>query len=377
MPNLSVRTEMTTLQLLIERRPWWCLAVIILVCLPCAMPDANALVITPIYDSSISDLPNAAAIKAGIQVALNDYSVRFSDPVTVVIRFQSVTGGLGASETAFQPLDYLTFRSRLAARATTTNDTTALAHLPPGSNSPVKGISTLQLTTAHLRVLGVDANPAVGEPDSTVSLNTSILNAARTGLDPEKYDLISTVYHEVNEVLGLNSALDGLNNGDPTPTDAIGVLDLFRYKSNGQRGFDTVINTAVFLSLDGLKDLVQFNQDSTGDFHDWAGPGIARVQDAFGTPGTIQNQSAVELIALDAIGYTPMSTPLVAGGGTYKNGQFGFDLSGPVGNKVVVDASVDLKTWTPVWTNTLTGTIHFTDSQSATFWHRSYRARVP
>lgn len=368
---------MTTFQPGIRHRAGGRAAIGFLFWLTLTAVRGHALNITPIYDSSISDLPNAAEIEAAIEVALQDYSARFSNPVMVLIRFQSVADGLGASQTAIQSLDYASFRARLAARATTANDTTALAHLPSGPNSPVNRIATLQLTTAHLRVLGVDADPGAGEPDSTISLNTSILNIARTGLDPNKYDLISTVYHEVNEVLGLNSALDGLNNDDPAPTDSIGVLDLFRYKSNGQRSFDTALGSLAFFSLDGANDLVQFNQDSAGDFHDWASSGLARVQDAFGAPGTIQNQSEVELIALDAIGYTPVTIQLVASGGTYKNGQFGFDLTGPTGKKVVVDASTDLKAWTPVWTNTLAGVIHFDDAQSFKFSHRSYRARVP
>jgi hypothetical protein len=50
--------------------------------------------------------------------------------------------------------------------------------------------------------------------------------------------------------------------------------------------------------------LVRFNQDATGDFHDWFSPGgqTPRVQDAFATSGAMPNLT-VELIALDVIGY--------------------------------------------------------------------------
>ena len=337
----------------------------------------RALIITPVWDSSITSLPNAEAIEAEIQVALDDYLARFTDDVSVLIQFEAVNDGLGASNTFISDLGYASFRSKLAARATTADDATALAHLPAGPNSPVNRIATLSLTLPYLRLLGVDASPDGGQPDSTVSLNLSIMNVGRTDIDPDKYDLRSTVYHEVNEVLGLSSALDGLANGDPAPTDAVGVLDLFRYDASGRRSFDTKATTKAFFSIDGKTDLVQFNQDAQGDFHDWAESSTARVQDAFGGPGTFQDQGVAELTALDVIGYTQVAATVTASGGAFTNGKFGFDLTGTAGKTVVVDFSADLKTWTPVWTNTLTGVLHFTDAQSSGAPHRAYRARLP
>ena len=348
------------------------LSAAVLAALPC-----RALVITPIWDSSITDLPNADAIEAEIQVALDDYQTRFTDDLSVLIKFVSVNDGLGASSTFISDIGYASFRAKLAARATTADDATALGHLPVGPNSPVNRIATLTLSLPHLRLLGVDASPDPGQPDSTVSLNLPIMNIGRTNIDPEKYDLRATVYHEVNEVLGLSYALDGLSNGDPAPTDAIQVMDLFRYDASGRRSFDTKATTKAYFSIDGTTDLVQFNQDDQGDFHDWADSSVARVQDAFGGPGTFQDQAVAELTALDVIGYTQALPSVVASGGAFTNGKFGFDLVGTLGKTVVVDFSTDLKTWTPVWTNTLTSLLHFTDNQSSSAPHRAYRARVP
>ena len=57
-------------------------------------------------------------------------------------------------------------------------------------------------------------------------------------------------------------------------------------------------------------------------------------------------------------------------------GQFEFSASGPAGQVVVIEASPDLKTWTPLQTNTLGGgPIPFTDSQSALLPSRFYRVR--
>jgi hypothetical protein len=59
------------------------------------------------------------------------------------------------------------------------------------------------------------------------------------------------------------------------------------------------------------------------------------------------------------------------------NGQFGFVLTGPAGQAVVVEYSTDLLTWLPLWTNTFMGALNFTDPQSGVFSNRFYRARVP
>jgi uncharacterized delta-60 repeat protein len=58
------------------------------------------------------------------------------------------------------------------------------------------------------------------------------------------------------------------------------------------------------------------------------------------------------------------------------NGQFGFSAGGPAGQMVVIEASPDLRTWTPLQTNTLAAApLPFTDLQTALFRTRFYRLR--
>jgi sugar lactone lactonase YvrE len=56
-------------------------------------------------------------------------------------------------------------------------------------------------------------------------------------------------------------------------------------------------------------------------------------------------------------------------------GQLSFNLTGPAGHLVTVEASSDLVTWLPVWTNTLVGPLNF--SEPAISSNRFYRARIP
>lgn len=61
----------------------------------------------------------------------------------------------------------------------------------------------------------------------------------------------------------------------------------------------------------------------------------------------------------------------------YSNGHFGFKLTGPTGSSVVIQASSDLLTWTPVETNILAGgVLAFTDPQSSLIGRRFYRASL-
>jgi hypothetical protein len=61
----------------------------------------------------------------------------------------------------------------------------------------------------------------------------------------------------------------------------------------------------------------------------------------------------------------------------FTNGAFGFDVTGPAGSNVVIQASTDLQTWIPLQTNLLgSGPLYFSDSQSPTNVHRFYRAKL-
>jgi hypothetical protein len=61
----------------------------------------------------------------------------------------------------------------------------------------------------------------------------------------------------------------------------------------------------------------------------------------------------------------------------FTNGVFGFNVSGPSGANVVIQASMDLQTWIPLQTNLLgSGPLYFSDPQSTTNIQRFYRAQL-
>ncbi len=114
--------------------------------------------------------------------------------------------------------------------------------------------------------------------------------------------------HEVDEVLGFGTLLNGLANGAPPPTGNIQPDDLFRYDVSGNRSFNTANTTVCYFSFDGVTDLAQYNQIAPGDYSDWnsfLGPPTPQVQDAFATPG-VTPVLGIEVRCLDILGYSPL-----------------------------------------------------------------------
>lgn len=61
----------------------------------------------------------------------------------------------------------------------------------------------------------------------------------------------------------------------------------------------------------------------------------------------------------------------------FRTNQFGFNLAGLIGQTVVVEASTNLTSWTPLTTNTLsTPTLYFSDPSASSLPLRFYRARL-
>ncbi len=267
-------------------------------------PASGHLTIIPTFDSSIQNDPRAADIMATINSAIAIYESTFTNSVTVNITYKKVNSGLGESLTNYFNFDYPDYYAALVANARTANDTNALANLPGGNTNPVDGNSQVTLSSPLARALGFSADPGPGQPDSTISLATGIMNLTDADNDPNKYALSSVVEHEMDEVLGLGSQLDDSASGPVYPED------LFRYDSQGNRSFTRDQSAESFFSLDGTTDLAQFNQDDSGDHGDWYsvnGGQIPQVQDAFGTPGS-RPVLNVELVALDVIGWIRVST---------------------------------------------------------------------
>jgi hypothetical protein len=263
-----------------------------------AAPARAELVITPIFDSTITDDPNAAAIENTINQAIQVYETTFTNNIDVTIDYQEMTSGLGESSASYYGISYSTFLSDFKAEADTPNQATALARLPNSTTNPVTGTSTIDVKLANIFALGITGNFTSSEPggyDGVVGLNTSLTFPPNPN-NGSNYSLLATAEHETDEVLGLGSALPSPNKDNPFPED------LYRYTSTGTRNFTTSGNDAYF-SINGTTDIAQFNQQAGADYGDWATGAQPLVQDAFGTPGASPTLGTPEITALDVIGY--------------------------------------------------------------------------
>ena len=266
------------------------------------------LIIVPTFDVSITSDPNAVAIEAAINTAIDNIQSQFSDPITVSITFKE-GGGLGSSSTPFFNLSYATFLAALKGDAKTADDAAAMALLPSVAGNPVNGSSTVNVKTANLRAVGI-AHPPIGGPDGTITLNTTLTSPGSPG-SSLTYNLTIVVEHEIDEVLGLGSSLPSV------PFSTIFPEDLYRYSAPGVRTFTTADSRTssvfAYFAFDALTALAEFdNQNDGGDFGDWQSnpkrPGVAaKVQDAFATVGANPAMS-VELNALDVVGYDRVIT---------------------------------------------------------------------
>jgi len=295
------------------------------------VPARASLVITPTFDSSITQDTNAAAIEGAINTAIAVFEQTYTNPINVLIYFQE-GGGLGESN--FYYYDgtpgsgfYQTYYNALVAMDA---NPAAIAGLNAnGGNSvdnPVTGNDNIDIKSANARAVGIAIAPGcvpTGSPgsmfcpnnpgsgadavDGIISLNTNITYPPNpNGSD---YSLVAVAEHEIDEILGLGSSLPNTSSGSGT----VGYLannpapeDLFRYTASG-----TLINSAVncsspgsaYFSYSGMTDIAQFNNSCNGDdFGDWATSG--QVQSAVGSTGTEPIYGPSEIDALSAIGYT-------------------------------------------------------------------------
>lgn len=274
----------------------------------CALAGSvDGLTIVPTFDTSITSDPNAAAMEAAINAAISVFETNYTDNLTVSIKFVSdPTVDLGQSQTWGNEYPYAGFIAALQSRASSVNDSNALSKLTNSAVDPILNGTTVYLNLGHARLLGLDTQTGPDGFDSTISLNTTIMNFSRSSINDTNYDMQMVAEHEMDEVLGTSSSLPDATN--------IAAADLFRYDASLDRTFTTNGDNAYF-SVDGTNLWARYNMDPTGDYGDWwsanldywAPSGItphAQVQDAYAGPGSFCDLGTNEFTVLDVLGYT-------------------------------------------------------------------------
>jgi hypothetical protein len=254
--------------------------------------SGNGFKINVTYDPNV---PTAA--QTAFNSLVSTYEGIFTTNITVNIDVTFGNTGLGESLTEQQNFSYGTWRSAVIANATANPGNTyaaaAAASLP--ASDPI-GSGHVVLNTANARALGLSANTPV---DSTLTFSNTpgtfeYNGVAVSGL----YDFLDTAAHELDEALGIGSALTGLLDYDPIPSDYYEAQDYFRYSGAGARAITTDPSAVVYFSPDGGNTFVaEFNQAYSAqgatdlDRNDW-------IYGNFGCPAS--NPHVQDALACDA-----------------------------------------------------------------------------
>jgi hypothetical protein len=274
---------------------------------------ATGLTISATFDSSITSNPNAAAIEAMINRAIAIYESLLRDPITVHILFRYATTGpdgsplprgvLSESDSVYYVISWSTFINALRADAKTSNDSLANASLPGTALS-----ANIKPHSANGRAVGLDTPPAMfadghvgngGPYDGIVTLNSSEPWQFTRPTSNGSYDAQRSIEHEIDEVLAFVSEAN---------VSSFHLDDLFSWSSAGHRNI-TSSGTRYFSINGGVTNIVNFNQDPSGDFGDWLSSSCPQthpyVQNAFGCAGQYSDVATAspEGIALDVMGY--------------------------------------------------------------------------
>jgi hypothetical protein len=284
-----------------------------------AAAPGQAMSVVATFDPSITSDPNAAQIEAAINQVDSFYS-RFTNPITVSIYFKIDPNlvDLGTSRPTLARYTYSEYVNLISAASAAHPGNhalaTAVANLPYGNTPATTGKAFVRTTSASGRALGdatdvgalgADGVFGHGSFDGIVTLDGFPGDLSYGAVGPNQYSGISTIFHEVDEILGVGGPGSTLGRSAP----AMGQEDLYRYDwFTGLPSYTTDPNAVSYFSIDGGVHYWQFfNQDPGGDYADWAGyTGCAPqfVQDAFGCTG---NQAVrpreAEMVALQAIGY--------------------------------------------------------------------------
>jgi Putative Ig domain/Divergent InlB B-repeat domain len=368
---------------------------------------AEALVITPQFDSSITGAANAAQLEGAINAAISTVESLYSNTGTVGIIFSQASGNfLAESETQDYSISYSQYTSLLQSNSTAnpanTTLSTAIANLASG-NKPGPG-GTVLATTADARVaLGVTAatgcfdnsgnllvrcggsstysGPAY---DGIIYVNNAISFNYTTTPVAGEYSAIAAVEAQINEILGGGGQGSVLNSipcaGSKAEYPNIGVLDLYRYSSPGVPTFSSCSGTTAYLSVDGGNtDIIGFNDNSAYDLGDFNT--TDNVQSAIPASGIVPSYTTAspEFTMMESIGYGAQLTLTatasattqvgqsyaqtnVASGGT---GPYTYSLSAgalPVGTSL--NTSTGTVSGTPTTSGPFSYTIKVTDSSS-------------
>ena len=289
-------------------------AIVVIVVASSTSAYADSLKINATFDTSVDTFfaANAALFKSAFSVAAGNFTSIFDDNINVNILVKAVagTGTLGSSSTPIFSTAFTTMRDGLSADRTSVDDTTATVmggSVPSTLTDPIAATHAYWLTRAQEKALGLLADDSTNDGTITVGAGFTYGFDPSGGISAGTIDLIGVQMHEISEVMGRIGLSGNSVAGIPSYT----LLDLFSYTGAGARA--PVAGPGEFFSIDNGATLLQgFNSTVFGgDSRDWAGATNDSFN-AFSSSGVLNQLSAVDVRAVDVIGYdltSPAAVP--------------------------------------------------------------------
>jgi hypothetical protein len=266
-----------------------------------------------------------AAAQSAFNSVVQIYQSLFANPITVTLSVSfGNTAALGSSQSFVDLMSYGTFRTQMQSlsAAQPDNPYLAAAVLTLPATDPLLasgGSGFVQVPNAEAKALGLGRELTPPQYDSTITFGASAPYEYTGVAAPGQYDFIDISEHELNEALGIGSALLFYANGAVPNAQAFYSEDYFRYGANGNRLVTTAPDAAVFFSYNGTTDVAQFNQfnpagpTTSVDPNDWiyengTCPGSAPgpyIQDAHTCPNSAISfgSNSPESVILQTLGY--------------------------------------------------------------------------
>jgi hypothetical protein len=214
--------------------------------------------------NSTNEIPSEAS--AGLEEAAANWSSLISDEaqIDIDIAFGELNGNaLAEADSNTIEVSYEEYRQALTNDATSNDDAIALTNLPEGNsidlltnntqenqgsdepyldNNGSENNSTISLTTANAKALGIDVED--NQADVTITFDSSVnWDFDRSdGIDPGATDFVGVATHEIGHALGFTSTTDGL--------DEVAGQNLKELISSGDVNLEDIIEAL------GLEDLV-------------------------------------------------------------------------------------------------------------------------
>lgn len=286
--------------------------------------------------STTAGSPTAIAF----QQAAAKWSALFTDNVTVNLNLGTASLGSGILAQAGSAEvggSYSSFKSALAADASSALDTQAVSNLQGGSTFSVvsnfwgsvgstatqfNGLDKVRMNLANARALGLwAASDSNVDADITFSTNFAFDLDPSNGITSGQFDFVGIAAHEIGHALGFVSGVDivdfkATNNAVAATTDFwVKPLDMFRFRSGFNVPYLAANNTAKYFSTDlgatGTTRLFS-NGANRGDgnqashFKDGLGIGI---MDPTAAPGELLAINPNDIAAFDAIGWNVNAVP--------------------------------------------------------------------